>query len=167
MNIQPIRVFRTITLRPHWMQYVINEIPAYCIFIASFICYLKLYYSSFLVRQLIFLCCMLSMMYLMFRLIYFARMEYIITREQIIIMHGVFSHSTDYVELYRVVDYSQHRSLPQQLVGLKTVTIYSGDRNNSVVSLIGIKNNVDLISDIRQRVEFNKHNKGIYEITNR
>lgn len=110
---------------------------------------------------------MLAMMYLMFRLIYFARMEYIVTREQIIIMHGVFSHSTDYVELYRVVDYRQHRSLIQQLCGLKTVTIYSGDRNNSIVNLIGIKNDVDLISDIRQRVEFNKHNKGIYEFTNR
>ena len=167
MNVQPIRLFRTITLRPHWMQYVINEIPASCIFVVSFICCLKLNYSIFYIRELLFLCYMLAMMYLMFRLIYFARMEYIVTREQIIIMHGVFSHSTDYVELYRVVDYRQHRSLIQQLCGLKTVTIYSGDRNNSIVNLIGIKNDVDLISDIRQRVEFNKHNKGIYEFTNR
>lgn len=106
-------------------------------------------------------------MFLMFKLIYFARMEYVITREQIILMHGVLSHSTDYVELYRVVDYAQHRSLPQQLFNLKTVSIYSGDRNNSVVNIIGIKNDLDIIAEIRTRVEFNKHNKGIYEITNR
>lgn len=79
----------------------------------------------------------------------------------------VFSHSTDYVELYRVVDYQQSRSLPQQLFGLKTVTIYSGDRNNAKLDMIGIKASNDIVSEIRCRVEFNKKNKGIYEITNR
>jgi hypothetical protein len=65
------------------------------------------------------------------------------------------------------VDYKQHRSLPQQIFGLKTVTIYSGDRNNSVVNMIGIKEADDVVSEIRMRVEFNKRRKGIYEITNR
>ncbi|MEH2901870.1 PH domain-containing protein [Segatella copri] len=82
-------------------------------------------------------------------------------------MHGVLSHSTDYVELYRVVDYRQHRSLPQQVFGLKTVTIFSGDRNNSKLDMIGIKANNNVVADIRMRVEFNKRHKSIYEITNR
>lgn len=106
-------------------------------------------------------------LYLLFKLIYLARMEYVITGEQIIIMHGVLSHSTDYVELYRVVDYRQHRSLPQQIFGLKTVTIFSGDRNNSKLDMIGIKANNNIVADIRMRVEFNKRQKSIYEITNR
>lgn len=71
----------------------------------------------------------------------------------------VFSHSTDYVELYRVVDYQQSRSLPQQLFGLKTVTIYSGDRNNAKLDMIGIKASNDIVSEIRCRVEFNKKTK--------
>lgn len=33
--------------------------------------------------------------------------------------------------------------------------------------MIGIKAKVDIISEIRKRVEFNKKRKGIYEITNR
>ncbi len=55
----------------------------------------------------------------------------------------------------------------EQIFGLKAVTIYSGDRNNSVVNMIGIKEADDVVSEIRMRVEFNKRRKGIYEITNR
>lgn len=145
MNNNSIQIFQTVALRPHVLQYVINEFPAICLSIAAL----------FLV------------IYLFCKLLSLLRTEYVITSEQIIILHGVLSHSTDYVELYRVVDYKQHRSLPQQIFGLKTVTIYSGDRNNSVVNMIGIKEADDVVSEIRMRVEFNKRRKGIYEITNR
>lgn len=144
MNNNSIQIFQTVALRPQIFQYVINEFPAICLSIAAL----------FLV------------IYLFCQLLSLLRTEYVITSEQIIILHGVLSHSTDYVELYRVVDYKQHRSLPQQIFGLKTVTIYSGDRNNSVVNMIGIKEADDVVSEIRMRVEFNKRKKGIYEITN-
>lgn len=105
--------------------------------------------------------------YLFFQVVYMARIEYVLTGEQLITLHGLFSHSTDYIELYRVVDYRQHQSLPQQLFGLKTITIYSGDRNNPQLDMIGIKARMNIVDEIRQRVEFNKKRKGIYEITNR
>lgn len=105
--------------------------------------------------------------HLFFQVVYMARIEYILTGEQLITLHGVLSHSTDYIELYRVIDYQQHQSLPQQLLGLKTITIYSGDRNNPQLNMIGIKAKVDIVGEIRRRVEFNKKRKGIYEITNR
>ena len=105
--------------------------------------------------------------YLAYQILYFFRMEYIITAEQLIYMHGIFYHSTDYLELYRVVDYQQNRSLLQQLLGLKTVVIQSGDRNTPVLNLVGIRVKEDVVSVIRKRVEYNKKAKGIYEITNR
>ena len=105
--------------------------------------------------------------HLFFQVVYMARIEYILTGEQLITLHGVLSHSTDYIELYRVIDYQQHQSLPQQLLGLKTITIYSGDRNNPQLNMTGIKAKVDIVGEIRRRVEFNKKRKGIYEITNR
>lgn len=159
-----IFMFRTVTLRPHWFQYIINEFGAICLLIGC----LGIYkFCHFTYHEYAIYVCMVILLHLLFKLIYLARMEYIITGEQIIILHGVFSHSTDYVELYRVVDYQQQRSLPQQLFGLKTVTIFSGDRNNSKLDMIGIKADYDIVSEIRYRVEFNKKNKGIYEITNR
>lgn len=158
-----IFMFRTVTLRPHWFQYIINEIG--CILLLA-ICLWITGFCRFPYHELGKYGCAVLLCYLLFRLIYLARMEYIISGEQIIILHGVFSHSTDYVELYRVVDYQQHRSLLQQLFGLKTVTIFSGDRNNPKLDMIGIKATTDIVAEIRCRVEFNKKNKGIYEITN-
>lgn len=61
----------------------------------------------------------------------------------------------------------QHQTVTQQLVGLKTVTIYSGDKNNSKVNLVGIRESEDIVSAIRLRVEVNKRIKGVYELTNR
>lgn len=159
-----VHMFRTVTLRPHWFQYVINEFVALCSFFISIWVWK---YCDFTYHEYALYVSIGLFILLFFKLIYLARIEYIITGEQIVILHGVFSHSTDYIELYRVVDYSQHRSLPQQLFGLKTVTIYSGDRNNSKLNMIGIKASRDVIAEIRHRVEVNKSLKGIYEITNR
>ena len=55
----------------------------------------------------------------------------------------------------------------QQICGLKTVTIYSGDRSTPKLDIIGVKNDLDLVSLVRERVELNRRRKGIYEITNR
>ena len=71
------------------------------------------------------------------------------------------------MELYRVVDYQQNRSLLQQLLGLKTVTILSGDRNMRRLDIIGVCEDENIVGEIRKRVEYNKRMKSIYEITNR
>ena len=75
-------------------------------------------------------------------------------------------HQRNYVELYRVIDYREDQSFIQMVFGIKTITIYSGDRSNPQLKLIGIKNDMDLISIIRQRVEYNKKRRNIYEFTN-
>ena len=107
------------------------------------------------------------LLYLLYQVLYLMRMEYIITSDQIIFLHGVISQSTDYMELYRVIDYQQHRSLMQQMTGLKTIIIYSGDKNTPIMRIIGMKEEVDVVAEIRRRVEYNKQLKHVYEITNR
>ena len=92
---------------------------------------------------------------------------YTITREQLKKSEGVFVREEDYVELYRVVDFAERRNLLQQLFGLKTVTIYSGDRTTPKLCLQGIRSDLDLVSIIRERVEYSKTQKPVYEITNR
>ena len=86
--------------------------------------------------------------------------------EQLISRHGVLSRKTDYMEQYRIVDFVEHQSLMQQLCGLKTVRILSMDRNTPRLDLVGIRHNFDVVTLIRERVEYNKRKKGIYEITN-
>ena len=105
-------------------------------------------------------------LYLIYRYLYITRMVYVVTSEQLKYEYGIFSCQKDFVELYRVVDYSEQRSFLQLLLGVKTISIYSGDRTHPRLDLIGIDNNLDLISIIRERVEVNKKRHNIHEFTN-
>ncbi len=156
--------FRTLYLQPHWLQFIINELPGIlltggCLIVAGVDA--MPFANWFLVAAV------LLSLRLLYVFAYLRRMEYHVNGEQLIMEHGVFTRKSDYLELYRIVDFNEHRTLPQQICGLKTVTIYSGDRNNPKLVITGVKNNLDLVSLIRERVEYNKLRKGIYEITNR
>ena len=157
--------FKPLSLRPHWLQFSINQLHWLLLCLIVFTVYF--YATEFLFRDIFLYVGIFLLLYLLYQVAYLARMEYIVTSDQIIYLHGVISHSTDYMELYRVIDYQQHRSLMQQITGLKTVVIYSGDRNTPVMNIIGMKENMDVVQEIRKRVEYNKTLKHIYEITNR
>lgn len=156
--------FKPLSLKPHWMQFSISQLHWLILCIIAFTVYCCV---PFLFSIIFLYVGITLLLYLLYKVAYLARMEYIVTSDQIIFLHGVIIHETDYMELYRVIDYQQHRSLIQQLTGLKTVVIYSGDRNTPVMHIIGIKENVDVVKEIRRRVEYNKQIKHIYEITNR
>lgn len=158
------RSLTTVTMSPHWFQWIIDNL------MGILVCCLAFWMFAFATFPYHKCCCVVWLVvsiYLLYRMIWFARIEYVITTEQLILLQGVVSHSTDYVELYRVVDYQQNQSVLQQIAGLKTVVIYSGDHNNPKVELTGMRAKEDVVAFIRQRVEYNKKRKGIYEITNR
>ncbi|QUT43078.1 PH domain-containing protein [Bacteroides thetaiotaomicron] len=159
---QPIR-FQSIVLQPHRIQFVIDELPAIIVCAAGWI------YGGMEGRPFtafaVWVAVLLSLV-LLYRLIYLHRTRYYIGSEQIISKHGVLSRKTDYMEQYRIVDFVEHQSFMQQLCGLKTVRIFSTDRNTPQLDLVGIRRNLDVVRLIRERVEYNKLKKGIYEITN-
>lgn len=159
---QPIR-FQSIVLQPHRIQFVIDELPAIIVCAAGWI------YGGVEGRPFtafaVWVAVLLSLV-LLYRLIYLRRTRYYIGSEQIISKHGVLSRKTDYMEQYRIVDFVEHQSFMQQLCGLKTVRIFSTDRNTPQLDLVGIRRNLDVVRLIRERVEYNKLKKGIYEITN-
>lgn len=159
---QPIR-FQSIVLQPHRIQFVIDELPAIIVCAAGWI-YGGMEgrpFTAFAVWGAV----LLSLV-LLYRLIYLRRTRYYIGSEQIISKHGVLSRKTDYMEQYRIVDFVEHQSFMQQLCGLKTVRIFSTDRNTPQLDLVGIRRNLDVVRLIRERIEYNKRKKGIYEITN-
>ena len=145
---QPIVRFQSIVLQPHLMQFVIDELPAITVCAAGWI------YGGMEGRPFtafaVWVAVLLSLV-LLYRLIYLRRTRYYIGSEQIISKHGVFV---------------EHQSFMQQLCGLKTVHIFSMDRNTPQLDLVGIRRNLDVVTLIRERVEYNKRKKGIYEITN-
>lgn len=159
---QPIR-FQSIVLQPHRIQFVIDELPAIIVCAAGWIYggMEERPFTAFAVSVAV----LLSLV-LLYRFIYLRRTRYYIGSEQIISKHGVLSRKTDYMEQYRIVDFVEHQSFMQQLCGLKTVRIFSTDRNTPQLDLVGIRRNLDVVRLIRERVEYNKLKKGIYEITN-
>lgn len=164
MTQPPIQRYRTIILQPHWMQFVINELPMLIITSVAFIA------GGMDEMPLANLCLIIAGLLavrLLYTFIYLRRIECRINEEQLIMNHGVFTRKSDYLELYRIVDFNEHRTLMQQICGLKTVTIYSEDRSTPKLDIIGVKNDLDLVSLVRERVELNRRRKGIYEIANR
>ena len=145
------------------MQFVTNEL------ILLVLCLLTLGYGGMdgVLSTLSMYVGMALSMFLTYRYAKLRSTIYTITREQLKKSEGVFVREEDYVELYRVVDFAERRNLLQQLFGLKTVTIYSGDRTTPKLCLQGIRSDLDLVSIIRERVEYSKTLKPVYEITNR
>ena len=156
--------FQTYRLKPHWIQYVIDQLPWILIWVV-----VTLYAGDDTLPYREYLgyvsACMLC--YLLWQALELCRIEYVITGEQLIYRHGVLFHSADYMELYRIVDYQESRTPVQQLTGLKNILLLSGDRSLPRLRMVGIRGSSLILDEIRARVEYNKKRRGIYEITNR
>lgn len=159
----PIQDNRNILLRPHAGQFVIDELPL------IFVCMAGLVYGGIEAVPMGGVATTVSsflLLVLLYRFICLRRIRYRVGSEQLVSEYGLFCHKVNYMELYRIVDFQEHQGLMQQLCGLKTVSILSTDRSSPRLDLIGIKCKNDIVSLIRERVEYNKRKKGIYEITN-
>lgn len=158
-----IEDLRNIILRPHAGQFVIDELSL------ILVCTAGLVYGGMEhmpLRCIAAVTALLLLLILLYRFIYLRLIRYHIGGEQLVSEHGILLRRIDYMELYRIVDFQEHQTLLQQLCGLKTVIIFSMDRNTPRLELTGIRRNENIVPLIRKRVEYNKRKKGIYEITN-
>ena len=161
---QPIRRFNNIVLRPHWTQYIISQ---GFMLIISLVLFLLAGYDPITIKEPFYLAGIITTLIMLYGCLYLNNLNFIITSEQLIIEYGVLHRTSDYIELYRIVDFCEHRDILEQLFGLKTVSVYSGDRTKPKLDLYGIREKIDAVGIIRERVEYNKQKKGVYEITNR
>lgn len=159
--------FTTIRHRPEAKQFVASNVGGIAAAVAIFLVsgcdgLLPGVLIPFMLCLLVFVIVLLIMRYLNL-----TRMRFVISGEQMRFEYGILSTRCDYIELYRVVDYSEQRSFLQQMLGIKTVSIYSGDRTCPRLDIIGVPQDMDLIRVIRERVEYNKRIANIHEFTNR
>ena len=161
---QVVRRFNIITLRPHWAQYIISQ---GLMFIVSMVLFLVAGYESITLKAPFLILGSATTLMMLYGCLYLSKLRFIISSEQLIVQHGIFYRKSDYIELYRIVDFSENRDILEQLFGLKTVSIYSGDRTNPKLDIYGVREKIDVVAIVRERVEYNKRRKGIYEITNR
>lgn len=157
------RHFETLTRHPDWREFIAQDLLLAVLAAAlAIIGGLEgVPYPS------LFTCLALAVAFMAYyRWVYLRSTLYIITAEQIIWEHGVFSRSRDYVELYRVVDYDERRSFMQMLLGIKTVVVHSTDRTTPCLRMAGIRRQEDLVGTLRERVSYNRQRMNIHEIAN-
>lgn len=85
---------------------------------------------------------------------------YTITDEQIIYKRGIFTITTDYIELYRVIDFTEIRTFLLRLIGGMTFVMDTTDKSHPTFTLTGIPRS-DIDTEIRARVEENRKNKRV------
>ena len=105
-------------------------------------------------------------LYLLWQLWYYTTVKWKISNSQKKMMSGVFFHKVDYVELFRVNDYSEERNLLQQILGIKDIIIMSTDRSHPRLRIYGVPASFDLISIIKPLVQKCRKENHIYEIAN-
>ena len=130
---QTDRLFRTHVFVPHTGQFVINELPILVLCCAGWV-FGGIDGLPFTTLSM--WVALLLSLFLVYRFIYLRRIRYRIGSEQLVCEHGIIWRKTDYMELYRIVDFTENQ------------------RRDDIVTLV------------RERVEYNKRKKGIYEITN-
>ena len=87
-----------------------------------------------------------------------------ITDQRILEHKGIFSRTTDEVELYRVKDLSHERPFLLRLVGLSNIILDTTDRSNPMLHIKGLKQGQQLKEQLRNAVDRRRDLKGVREM---
>ena len=155
--------YEDVSIRPDWRQLLIDELLS----ILAAVVLLIVGGLDGVPYLSVFFCVALALGFkVYYRIVYLRTMLYTITGEQLVYEHGVFSRSRDYIELYRIVDFDEKRSFLQLILGLKTVVVHSGDRTMPKLLIIGIREQNDIVTPLRERVSYNRKRMNIHEFAN-
>lgn len=157
-----------ISIRPDFREYVAENIGVLALFTLSvFAMPASMLLQVWPLSALVGLFSLTFAVALVVRYISLIAVTWLVNADTICRRQGVFSRLTDYVELYRVVDYQESQTYFQKLLKVKTVIIVSTDKSDAVMEIYGVNSDMNLVQNIRERVEQCKKEKRIYEITNR
>ncbi len=156
-----------IFLKPDYREFFAKQTGLLLLFLTTVVAMPLLTSLEGLYPQMVVsLCSLLLAILLIARYITLTAVLWIINDNTLCRICGVFSRHTDYMELYRVVDYSESQTFWQKLWGVKTVSIISTDKTDRTMVMYGISARRDIVQEIRNRVENCKKQRRIYEITN-
>lgn len=108
----------------------------------------------------------LLIFYLIYRYLFQINISWTISDEQLIYRRGVISIEIDYLELYRIYDYTEYSTFLDRIFHLKNVRIVSTDHTSPTLTIKGINYKEDLLTELRSKVEQRKDQRRIYEIAN-
>ena len=89
---------------------------------------------------------------------------YELTTERLKISEGVFSKTTNTLELYRVKDIETRQPFLSRLVGLENIQLATSDASSPSILMDAIPQNVGLSDQVRHQVEAIRQQKGVREL---
>jgi uncharacterized membrane protein YdbT with pleckstrin-like domain len=87
-----------------------------------------------------------------------------LTTERLLISHGLFTRTTDSLELYRVKDMRIVQPFRQRLFGLENIQLMTSEENSPLVLIDHIPSHLHLSDKIRTQVEACRVAKGTREV---
>jgi membrane protein YdbS with pleckstrin-like domain len=154
---------KAITLSPNRRQWLVTFLPHILLSVAGYV------YAGMDEMPLAAMALVLSVLlsvYLAYQLAYLHSIRYHVNSQQLVTTFGVFHRERNYMELYRIVDFYEHQSLMQRVCGLKTITIFSTDKNTPELKLIGVRDCLDVVGYLRPLVFYNRQRMRIHEFAN-
>lgn len=169
-NLKPIQqasilmVDSIVTIKPK-MRYIIAK-SAIMLLLCLSVPILSMIISDPVSRMILFSSGIILLLTVMYSILRLRFTSWTITRSQLIYKRGVFAVTTDYMELYRVNDYTEEQTLLERILGLKKVVIHSTDKSNKTLTIFGIDRKMEVVTYLRTYVELSKRERNVYEIAN-
>lgn len=155
-----------IIIKPRIEQWFISVIPI-------FVLMLGFWFGTFFVSfpyidefiAVTFSVLFLYLVYSYFDMIVFRK--WTVTAKNIKLEYGVFFRHSEFLEIYRIIDFEEHQTFLQMIFRIKTILVLSEDKTTPRLPIFGVNKNYDLISILRPMVKEQRKENRIYEIANR
>jgi len=154
---------KAITLSPSRRQWLITFLPHVLLSVAGYV-YAGM--EEMPLTSMVLVLSVLLSVYLAYQFVYLRSIRYHVNSQQLVTTFGVFHSERNYMEFYRIVDFYEHQSLLQRVCGLKTLTIFSTDKNSPELKLIGVRDCLDVVGYLRPLVFYNRQRMRIHEFAN-
>ncbi len=87
--------------------------------------------------------------------------KYVLTEEKLLITTGALSTKEEEIRLYRILDFTIHKSLFNRLFNVGTIEIHTADRSTPVYTLVGVKNPNVVKDMMSEKVEEERRKKNV------
>ena len=108
--------------------------------------------------------CLFMLLMVIYNVLKIWCISYEVSQEEIRIKSGILSRNHEFVELYRVKDYSLNQPLVYRLFGLGNLTLFTSDRTHPVFTLRAVGEPEKKYQLIRELVERNRKAKHVFEV---
>lgn len=108
--------------------------------------------------------CLIFLLMTSYRIVKVWCITYEISSDEIRKESGILSRKHEFIELYRVKDYSVDKPFLYRMFGLGNLTLYTSDRTSPIFFLQAIPDPQEKYQIIRDLVEHNRKVKHVFEV---